>query len=199
MTAPTITVSYDNNAAENGKYFNAPRTATITIVEHNFEASGITVTLTATDHGAAVAVPTINGWTDNGDTHTATILYDADALYGFDIACIDKAGNTAADYAGDSFYIDQTAPHVEISGIVDESANNDKGNIGFVLSATDTNFDVFTPIITAVLVEDGKIVTKVLEVGEIETIEDGKRLVVTNLPDDGIYRINCTAYPHAKP
>lgn len=197
LTAPTITVSYDNNTAENGKYFNAPRTATITIVEHNFEASGITVTLTATDHGAAVGVPTINGWTGNGDTHTATILYDADALYGFDIVCIDKAGNSAADYAGDSFYIDQTAPHVEISGIVDESANNDKGNIGFVLSATDTNFNAFTPIITAVLVEDGKIVTKVLEVGEIETIEDGKRLVVTNLPDDGIYRINCTVVDKA--
>ena len=196
-TAPVITVTYDNNEAQNGNYYKASRTATITINEHNFETSRITVTLTATDHGSAILVPTINGWTDNGDSHTATILYDADALYGFDIEYRDKAGNAAADYAGDSFYVDQTAPHVEITGIADESANNDKGNIGFVLSATDTNFDVFTPVVTAVLVEDGNIITKVLEVGEIENIDDGKQLVVTNLPDDGIYRISCTVIDKA--
>ena len=196
-TAPVITVTYDNNDAQNGNYYKAPRTATITINEHNFETSRITVTLTATDHGSAITAPTISGWTDNGDSHTATILYDADALYGFDIEYRDKAGNAAADYAGDSFYVDQTAPHVEITGIVDESANNDKGNFGFVLSATDTNFDVFTPVVTAVLVEDGNIITKELEVGEIKNIDDGKQLVVTNLPDDGIYRISCTVIDKA--
>lgn len=34
--APVITVTFDNNAAKNGLYFNAPRTATVSILERNF-------------------------------------------------------------------------------------------------------------------------------------------------------------------
>lgn len=196
-TAPVISVSYDNNGAQNGNYYRSARTATVTINEHNFEASRVSVILTATDHGKAVAAPIVSGWSDNGDTHIATIRYDADARYSFDIEYRDKAGNAAADYAADDFYVDQTAPHVEISGIVDASANNGKGNIGFILSATDTNFDVFTPVVTATLIENGRIVTKTLEVGEIGNIEDGRQLVVKNLPDDGIYSVGCTVIDKA--
>lgn len=191
-TPPVLSVSYDNNSAQNGNYYKEDRVATITITEHNFEPSRVNISLTGSAGLGNVA------WASSGDMHTATIAYRDDALYTFDITYQDKAGNTIADYAGDSFYIDKTAPKVEISGIVDESANNEKGNIGFVITATDTNFDVFAPVITAVLMdENGKIVTKSLETEKPGSILNGQELVVKNLTDDGIYRITCTVIDKA--
>ena len=191
-TAPVISVVYDNMDAKNENHYKASRTATITITERNFEQSRLTIRLTATDHGEAIKAPEISAWSSSGDTHTATIRYDADALYSFDISYRDKAGNAADRYRGDTFYVDQTLPKVTLSGIADESANSEKGDIGFVLTATDTNLDEFTPVITAVLMEDGQIVKRELAVGESKPIEDGMEFVVKNLPDDGIYRITCT-------
>ena len=191
-TAPVISVVYDNMDAKNENHYKASRTATITITERNFEQSRLTIRLTATDHGEVIKAPEISAWSSSGDTHTATIRYDADALYSFDISYRDKAGNAADRYRGDTFYVDQTLPKVTLSGIADESANSEKGDIGFVLTATDTNLDEFTPVITAVLMEDGQIVKRELAVGESKPIEDGMEFVVKNLPDDGIYRITCT-------
>ena len=38
-TAPRIEISYDNQNVQNGKYYNAPRTATIKVYERNFDPS----------------------------------------------------------------------------------------------------------------------------------------------------------------
>lgn len=193
-TAPVIAVSYEpgNAAAVNGNYFPNPRTATITITEHNFETSRVEITLSATDHGAAVTAPAVSQWTSSGNTHTATIVYSGDADYRFDIAYRDKAGNPAADYPGDSFVVDQTPPTLVLEGVEDASANSGKDSIGFTLRATDTNFDVFEPVITGSFYEDGQFVTKVMELGQLRDIPDGRELVVENLPDDGIYTVSCT-------
>lgn len=48
-TAPTITVSYDNNSARNGNYYKADRTATVTIIEHNFDVNRVNVSFSAGD------------------------------------------------------------------------------------------------------------------------------------------------------
>lgn len=84
-TIPTVVVSYDNNSALNGNYYKADRTATITIVEHNFDSSRVNVVGTATDNGTALSFPATSTWTSNGDTHTATINYTSDSKYTFDI------------------------------------------------------------------------------------------------------------------
>jgi hypothetical protein len=137
-TIPEIKVSYNNNSAANGNYYKADRTATITINEHNFNTSRIKVTGTATDNGTAVSFPATSGWSTNGDVHTATIHYAADAKYSFDIDYTDMAGNIAADYKVDEFYVDQTAPELTISGVEDKSAN--KGDVIPVVAYSDTNF-----------------------------------------------------------
>ena len=191
-TAPIVNISYDNNAAINGNYYKVQRVATITVTEHNFETGRIKVSLKATDDGVDVTVPTVSNWTSNGDVHTATITYAADALYAFDFDYSDKAGNTAADVAEQTFYVDQTSPALKIENIVDESANNNDGNIGFVMTATDTNFDVFTPVLTAIVRNGDSFETKVLNIGEITDIKNGKVFTVTNIDTDGIYRITCT-------
>ena len=138
-TDPVINVSYNNNAASEGFYYKEARTATISITEHNFETSRVKVTGVATDGGNPVAFPAVSGWRTNGDVHTATISYSADAKYSFDIEYTDKAGNISADYNMDEFIVDQTAPVLEITGVKDKSANN--GKVAPIVSYSDTNFN----------------------------------------------------------
>ena len=197
-TNPVFSISYDNNNAQNGNYYKEQRTATLTIEERNFEESRINISMTANDNGSPVRTPGVNGWSTSGDTHTATITCSADALYEFDIEYNDKAGNPLSeDFQRDSFYVDQTKPKVSIQKIVDKSANNDSGNIGYIITATDTNFDVFTPKLTAIVKEGNKFVIKELDVGSMSNVSNGRMYIVTNLPDDGVYRITCTVVDKA--
>ena len=138
-TKPTVAVSYDNNNAKNGNYYQEGRTATITITEHNFNASGVTVTTTANLDGGSVATPQASGWSSSGDTHTATISYPTDGDYTFTISITDMASNVSDPYATDSFTVDLTKPTIEISNIEDHSAN--KGTVAPVVTLNDTNFD----------------------------------------------------------
>lgn len=194
-TAPLIEVRYDpdDSHASYERYFNRIRTATITVTERNFETSRLNLKLTATDHGADVPAPTLSEWRTTGDVHVATIVYEADADYSFDLDYRDKAGNAAADYPGDSFVVDQTPPAVELKGIEDQSANSTRGDIGFSISATDTNLADFTPVLTGIFYEDDTFVTRTIDLGE--PVADGDTLTYTvrNLPDDGVYYVTCVA------
>ena len=102
QTVPTVSVSYDNNEAQNGKYFKERRTRTVTITEHNFDESRVTFTQTASLRGGAVTAPSAS-WSSSGDVHTAVFSYEADGDYTFDVTMKDMAGNEsgAASY-GDS-------------------------------------------------------------------------------------------------
>lgn len=95
-TLPVIRVSYDNNDARNGKFFKAYRTATVTVAEHNFDVNRVLITQTASLSGNSIANPAVS-WASSGDTHTATIHYNADGDYTFDITMTDKAGNKETD------------------------------------------------------------------------------------------------------
>ena len=138
-TMPTIKVSYDNNNALNTNYYNKERIATIEINEHNFSTDRVKIALTATDDGKAITAPAVKGWTSKGDVHTATIAYNADALYTFDIDYKDLAGNSSADFSPQTFYVDKTAPTLDFSGVKDQSANN--GDVIPIVSYSDTNYD----------------------------------------------------------
>lgn len=133
-TIPTISVSYDNDNAQNGNYYKASRTATITINEHNFNAGDVKVTTTASNG----RTPGVSGWSGSGDRHTATVEFDSDADYTFDISYIDMAGNSAAEYDQDRFTVDLTKPSMEITGVANKSAN--KGTVAPVITVSDTNY-----------------------------------------------------------
>ena len=155
-TIPVVTVVYDNNNAQNGNYYKADRVATITIKEHNFDSARVKNLGVATDDGNASTIPTISDWKDNGDdTYTATITYNADSKYTFDIEFLDKAGNSIVDYTPVEFYIDKTAPTLEISGVADKSANN--GTVAPVISYSDTNFSKDAVTITLTGINNGKV------------------------------------------
>ena len=120
-TKPVITVTYQNRNGNtmrdangnNRTYFNQPQTATVTIVERNFNADDVRFAFTAKDvTGANLANPTPSNWTSSGDTHTCTISYPGDANYSFDVDYTDLATNAADDYAPDYFTVDKTAPRI---------------------------------------------------------------------------------------
>ena len=123
-TAPKINVSFDNNNVANGRYYNAPRTATITVEEHNFNAAEVQTAINASLQSAGITAPGVNGWSTSGDTHTATVYFGTDGDYSFTVNYTDLAGNAATAATVDTFTIDQTKPVVEIFDIVDKSANN---------------------------------------------------------------------------
>lgn len=139
-TLPIIRVTYDNNSPLNGNYFAQTRVATISITEHNFTESRVNVIGRATNEGSDIAFPSLSGWSQNGDVYTATIACSADALYQFDVECLDKAGNTTEPFVGEEFYIDKTFPVVEIWGIENESANN--GTVAPSVTLSDLNYDI---------------------------------------------------------
>lgn len=143
-TDPTISVSYNNNSAQNGKYFKANRTATVVIKEHNFDTKRVNITMTARKNGSSIGVPGVS-WRHSGNTHTATIAYNNDGDYTFDIAMTDKAArkNNGVNYgsavAGKEFTVDTTITDPTIDGVKDGHAYPDD-----VIPTTkfdDINFD----------------------------------------------------------
>jgi hypothetical protein len=135
-TAPVIDVSFDNNSAKNGNYYKADRTAAIKITEHNFNSGSQYVNIPVTAEGATA--PSVVGWSGSGDDHNATVSFNKDGKYSFTVDYTDLAGNKAVQKKVDSFYIDKTAPEVEITGVADHQAYN--GTVAPVVTYRDDNF-----------------------------------------------------------
>ena len=135
-TAPVIDVSFDNNSAKNCNYYKADRTATIKITEHNFKSGSQYVNIPVTAEGTTA--PSVVGWSGSGDDHNATVSFNKDGKYSFTVDYTDLAGNKAVQKKVDSFYIDKTAPEVEITGVADHQAYN--GTVAPVVTYRDDNF-----------------------------------------------------------
>lgn len=141
---PVVSVSYDNNTAAKDKYFNAYRTATITVVEHNFSTavSRIIYKRTSAKDGSNIAEPTVSSWSRKGNTYTATIKYNADGDYTFDMQVIDKAGNKDkgvkfSGTAAKDFTVDTTIAKPSIKGV--ENGKSYKGSVLPSISFNDIN------------------------------------------------------------
>lgn len=145
-TIPVVAVSYSNNNARNEKYFAAPRTATVTITEHNFDVNRVEFTQSAVLNGTNVAIPAAS-WTNNGDVHTATIAFDRDGDYTFDVTVRDMAANDSGEanfgnsVAGKDFVIDQTIEKPSIGGV--ENGKAYKSDVIPTISFADVNYESY--------------------------------------------------------
>ncbi|MBO5447963.1 MAG: hypothetical protein J5994_01420 [Ruminococcus sp.] len=162
-TLPQVSVSFDNNDVDNGKYFKANRTATIKVSEHNFDLEhldNVNLTVTAVDNNGnrmtGLEEQYLNrlrkaeSWSHNGNVHTAKLTFKTDADYTFDIVYTDMAGNEseATDYgnseAPNEFTVDKTKPVVTVS-FYNNSADNGKyfkANRTATINVSEHNFDL---------------------------------------------------------
>ncbi len=191
-TIPVVTVSFDNMQS-NGVYFNASRTATIVVTEHNFDPARFVVDTM----GQAMS-----GWSSNGDIHTATISYNSDMEFKLDFECSDKAGNAIADFTPVLFTIDTEFPVVDIvdnilgTTVEDYLALN--GDVSFNIVYSDKYVDA-NKVTVKLENSEGKDLTDKITVQNksndghtvIKLIED--TLEQSQIPD-GIYTLTVTVY-----
>lgn len=108
QTAPIINVAF-NAPAGNDDYYRENRTATITVIERNFDASRITASITNAIGGTPVL-----SFTSNSDTEHVAVLTFSEGDYTFGIEGYDRANHSATvNYSGGnerSFHVDMTDP-----------------------------------------------------------------------------------------
>ena len=143
-TAPVLSVSYDNNTANHEFYYKEGRRAEISIEEKNFRSDLVDYSVLKDGgreaHGSALS--SFSGGEGRGVSelhHQASISYEEDGDYQFNIRVKDLAGNEAQAYPEDHFVIDRTAPGLTISDILNESAN--KGEVSPKISYGDRYLD----------------------------------------------------------
>jgi len=202
-TNPVIRVAYNNNEAANGNYFNATRTATITIIEHNFDVNRVNFTQTA---GRGGVTPNVT-WANNGDTHTATISYTADGDYTFDVTMTDMAGNNsgAADFgnsvAGKDFVIDTTFEDmITIGGVESGKAYGYSDDVIPTIDISDINLEKYTVTLVGVqkdtTIDLTKEVNDLLNVGG-ENVTGTFDIFEVIQDMDGIYTLSVTSQDKA--
>lgn len=165
-TVPEVEVTYDNQDydpqfASEREYYKEVRKATITVRERNFSQENVTVNLTNVYGGT----PKLSDWTEqvnqqNPDEtiHTATLIYQEDGDYRFDLACKDLANNQASEYQGDSFIVDLTPPRIEISYDNQQSQNGNYYKEGRTATITirEKNFETSRIQIAGTASDNGK-------------------------------------------
>ena len=142
-TAPVLSVSYDNNEALHEFYYKEGRRAEISVEEKNFRSDLVDYTVMK-DGGreGSSSLSAFSGGEGRGNAellHKASISYEEDGDYQFNIRLKDLAGNEAQAYPEDHFVIDRTAPSLTISDILNESAN--KGEVSPKISYGDRYLD----------------------------------------------------------
>ena len=143
-TAPVLNVSYDNNTANHEFYYRESRRAEISVEEKNFRSDLVdySVLKDGGREGHGSALSSFSGGEGRGVSelhHQASISYEEDGDYQFNIRVKDLAGNEALAYPEDHFVIDRTAPGLTISDILNESAN--KGEVSPKISYGDRYLD----------------------------------------------------------
>jgi len=122
-TKPVVSANFSeftSSATDNS--FNTDKTVTILINEHNFDAALVNLHIlrkdAGTDHNTEgftdVTADFLKGinWVNEGDKHTITFTFSADAVYFVEMSPKDKAGNASAQTSTGIFEIDKTVPVV---------------------------------------------------------------------------------------
>lgn len=150
-TKPVIDVVYDNNNfnpayQSETEYYNADRTATVTITERNFKDAEAIVNGITNSAGNA---PVLESGTFTRDTanpdnskYVATVRFTADADYTVDFDYTDPAGNQADHYGQDKFTVDKTDPVIEINlGGDVQNGKYFNDDVEVTVTVTEHNFD----------------------------------------------------------
>ena len=131
QTKPVIEIAYDGAQPHRDNYYREARTAVVTIQEHNFTPD--------TFHIETAQPYQMLGWSHEGDTHRLRICFQEDAHYQWNCQYTDMAGNEAEQLEQQEFYIDSIAPVIEITGVINDSAN--AGEVQPVVTVLEEHFN----------------------------------------------------------
>lgn len=131
QTKPVIEIEYDGAQPHRDNYYREARTAVITIQEHNFTSD--------TFHIETAQPYQMLGWSHEGDTHRLRVRFQEDAHYQWNCQYTDMAGNEAEQLEQQEFYIDSIAPVIEITGVINDSAN--AGEVQPVVTVLEEHFN----------------------------------------------------------
>lgn len=131
QTKPVIEIEYDGAQPHRDNYYREARTAVVTIQEHNFTPD--------TFHIETAQPYQMLGWSHEGDTHRLRICFQEDAHYQWNCQYTDMAGNEAEQLEQQEFYVDSIAPVIEITGVINDSAN--AGEVQPVVTVLEEHFN----------------------------------------------------------
>lgn len=171
-TIPVITISFDIGQGYKGsKYFNETRTGTVTIFEHNFRASDARVDSPGFISRGEQPSASQGGWSDSGDNHYMSIVFDQDGDYTITANYTDLAGNVALVATADEFTIDKTKPEIEFDSSTVQANHAYQGVIAPRIIFSDTNYDPEGVTFTLTGIKDSR--GKVLKLTEVFSDETG--------------------------
>lgn len=135
-TPPRIWAEFsEEGRAGSSSYYNAARTARITVEEHNFSPEHADSQIEALLDTGESRSWKVEKFESLGDVHTASLTFPEDGDYRLLFTCSDLAGNKDRDDVEEAFSIDRTPPELEILGLEKESAN--RGDVGAEIRFTD--------------------------------------------------------------
>ena len=187
VTSPTVQVTYDNNSAQNQKYFKANRTATIAVTERNFDPSKFKIN---TQSAASISgwSHTSKGGNGDKDVWTAHVTYSRDGNYTLEVSGEDLLGNKATDikYNGTApreFTVDKTFPSISVTYNNNDVRNGKyyKASRTATISVSDVNFN-----------GQNDIVVKADGGGRAPSVRFNGKTATLRFPEDGIYIFNGT-------
>lgn len=198
--APVVSVVYDNNSAQNSKYFMQSRTATITVTDNNFSADGMTINTQGT----------VGGWTATGATnddgqqnvYTCTVSYASDADYTLNVTAVDFGGNTtndaAVDYSGQTaaqdFTVDLTSPTFTIGMMSGDAEIRSSGysnqDVTVTITVNEHNFDSSAATAGLTVIHEGEDISQSIRSSLSWSNNGDVRTATFVLTDDGEYTIN---------
>ena len=109
VTAPVVgEIKWDNTDASNKKYYKADRTATVTIKEVNFDTENADEWIRYNERSDKAK--SLKWKHDDQGNHTATLVFDEDGEYSFEVQGSDLAGNGSNKVESGDFVIDKTVP-----------------------------------------------------------------------------------------
>ena len=155
--APVIEVTYDNNDVQNDRYYAASRTATITLIESNFDIARandkddeLVIAQVGRDGNriARICASAFQNPSGDGKTWVATYAFEDDADWTLDGEYTDLAGREARPYST-AFVVDTQAPSIMV-----QWDNNDVANGMYYKAPRNATIEVndrnFSPDLAAV-------------------------------------------------
>ncbi len=137
-TAPVVELTFNHNQPADGAFFKDGRTGTLTVTEHNFDASSMEIVVSRTLNGVQSTAPTPANFRSAGDKHVTSIAFSEEGVYTISVTGKDMAGNEANSISEQEFTIDVTPPEVVIEGL--EAGVSYTGDVAPVITVTDNNY-----------------------------------------------------------